>query len=339
MSDASVALLHTALGYMPAQIVHAAVRIGLADALGDDEVSVIDAAARTATRVPQLRRLLRALATLGLVEQASADTFRLTAAGRPLRADAEDSVRPMVLMYFDDAVWRSWAELTRSLRTGRPAFDHATGADVFTHLADDPDLADVFHAAMASGARDDATHVVRLVDFTRFSTVADIGGGDGTLLATILVRHPGLTGAVFDTPAGTRGAPDVLAAADVADRCRVECGDFFTAVPAGYAAYVLKSVLHDWSDDRAADILRSCRQAIPADGTLLIVELVAPERATAWADPFTTISDMNLMVMTAGRERTEAEWRTLLRAGPFDLVGVSDPFGAAGHRIIEAVPR
>jgi len=135
-------------------------------------------------------------------------------------------------------------------------------------------------------------------DFSRFDALVDVGGGDGTLIAAILKAVPGMRGVLFDLPAGVEAAVQTLEAAGVSDRCEVVTGDFFTSVPDGADAYLLKSVIHDWDDERAVAILRSCRRAMPATGTVLVVEPVLPARAQALESTGTVMSDINMLVIT-----------------------------------------
>ena len=186
---------------------------------------------------------------------------------------------------------------------------------------------------MATNSRLAAAAVLAAYDFGRFATVVDVGGGHGTLLAAILGRYPHLGGVLFDQPQVVAGAAPVLERAGVAGRCRVAGGSFFAAVPAGGDAYLLKSILHDWDDDEAAAILRACRAAIGAGGTLLVIEReVGPPNE----GPDGKFSDLNMLVELGGRERTREEYGALLAAGGFRLVGVTPT--AIGWGIIEGSP-
>lgn len=333
MDDAAAAsLVRMAFGYMPAQIVHAAAALGIPDLLGATTRGTPDLATATGAHEASLRRLLRSLAVLGLVTEAEPDHFALTAMGTALRADAAHSVRPLVMAYFDAAILRSWGDLPRVVRTGRPALE-----EVFAYLAGDPERHARFNAAMSAGTEAEAPLLTAALDYSRFATVVDVGGGSGTLLAAILNAHPGMRGVVFDTPAGVDGARETLSAAGVSDRSLVESGDFFESVPAGGDAYLLKSVLHDWDDGRCVTILRNCRRVMSTGDQLLVVEMLLPDRIGPDTDLFAVISDLNLMLLTPGRERTENEFRTLLDRAGFELVAVSGPAGR--HWILRAEPR
>ncbi|MGH3925747.1 MAG: methyltransferase, partial [Pseudonocardiaceae bacterium] len=223
-----------------------------------------------------------------------------------------------------------------SVRTGRPAWERVTGLPAFEFLAQHPDQAATFNAAMADHTRSVAPTIIASYDFSRFGTLVDVGGGDGTLIAAILNGVPGLRGVLFDLPAGVEGAAKTLAAAGVADRCEVATGDFFTSVPDGADAYLLKSVIHDWDDERAVAILRSCRRAMPADGTILVVEPVLPAKVDSPEMTGTVMSDINMLVSTGGRERTEDQFRALSTAAGFQLTAIVGE--GANYRVIEGSP-
>lgn len=320
--DPAPNLLEMVFGYAPAQIIHVAARLGIADQLADGALTSTDVAAATDTHSPSMYRLLRALACFAVVTEVEPDRFELTSAGASLRSAAPDSIRALVMLFCGDEVWRSWGELEYSVRTGKPAWEHVTGLSSFEFFAQHPEQSATFNAAMAEHSRSVAPAIIASYDFSRFGTLVDVGGGDGTLVAAVLKATPGLRGVPFDLPAGVEMAAKTLDAAGVADRCDVLTGDFFTSVPEGADAYLLKSVIHDWDDERAVEILRSCRRAMPAAGTLLVVEPVLPPRVDSPEVTGTVLSDINMLVNTGGRERTEDEFRALYSAAGFELTAV-----------------
>lgn len=330
-------LVDIALGYMPAQVVYAAAELGLADLLSDGPRSCGELAADTQTHQPSLRRLLRALAALGIVVHLESDRFELTELGGPLRSDAADSVRSFVTMLCERESWQPWGELVSSVRSGEPAFDQVMGVSLFEYLGSHPVKAATFAAAMSQNTREVAPGVIAGYDFARFGTILDVGGGDGTLLAEILRSQPEVQGVLFDLPTGLGSAETVLGAAGVADRCRVVPGDFFVSVPDGADAYLMKSVLHDWDDDRAVAILHNCRQAMIPEARVLIVERVLPELATPDVAEVLMI-DLYMLIAPGGRERTEVEYRDLLTQAGFAVAAISDPLTPFADRVIEAAP-
>jgi hypothetical protein len=337
-TSARPAVLDMVFGFRNAQIIHAAARLGLADLLADGPRTSADLAKQTDTHQPSLYRLLRALAVLGVVAQIDADSFELAAGGEPLRADAPASVREIIMLFCGEAVWRVWGELLYSVRTGDYAWERVTGQPPFEYMADHPELSATFNAAMSEATRVAVPDIIAGCDFSRFRTLTDVGGGDGTLMAAILAAVPALKAVLFDLPAGLQRAGGNLEAAGVADRCQVVAGDFFESVPAGGDAYLLKSVIHDWDDDRATAILRRCREAMPPDGTLLLIEPILPPLIDSVEAAGTVMSDINMLIATGGRERTEEEFRALLTASGFSPATITGPLSRARFRVIEATP-
>lgn len=330
-------LLGMALGFMASQAIYAVAELELADHLAAGPRTADDLAAATDTDPPSLLRLLRAATALGILGQTGSGSFELTELGHHLRGDAPDSVRDFIRVTCGRDFWQPWGELVGSLRSGRPAFDEIAGMPIFDYLTQHPDKAAVFNSAMSDITRQIAPVVAAGYDFSRYGTIVDVGGGDGTLLAEVLRTAPGTRGILYDLPAGVEGAAPVLEAAGVAERCRVESGDFFVSVPAGADAYLMKSVIHDWDDDRAVTILQNCRKAMAPDGRVLIVERTVPEQVTPKLVELLMI-DLNMLVCAGGKERTEAEYQALLDAAGLAMVAVTDPLGAFADRVIEAAP-
>lgn len=333
------ALLQVITGYTSSQVVHVAVQLGLADLLADGPRSVEDLVAATGTRAPSLARLVRALAALGLVAEAEGGRVELTALGTPLRADVPGSLRDTALFLAGPWFWRAWGDLLYSVRTGEPAFDRAFGMSNFAYWEHDAEAGAIHDAFFRAMARTTNAPLVAAYDYSRFGHVVDVGGSTGALLAAILRAHPGVRGTLFDLPHVVAGAGPVLAEAGVADRCAMVGGSFFDAVPAGGDAYVLKYIIHDWDDERAATILRRCREAMGPGAVLLVIEQVLPEHLEAGAAAQRLARlDLQMLVLTpGGRERTESEFRRLLADAGFELrrvIPTQSPFS-----ILEAAPR
>jgi hypothetical protein len=314
-------------GEMVAKIVYAAAELRIPDLLGEGPRTCAELAERTGTRHESLRRLLRALAGLGIVMQVDTDRFGLGELGGPLRADAPDSQRSLVTMRCGPEVWRSWDQLLPSLRSGKPGWELAHGMSWVDFYARNPERSANFNRAMAEHTRDAAPGIVSAAELGRFRTLVDLGGGDGTLMAEALRTNPELQGVVFDLPSG-------LDSAIATERCRVVAGDFFDSVPEGADAYVLKQILHDWDDEACIDILRTIRAAASPQTRVLIVDRMLADVATA-ADTQTLLVDVLMMVVTGGRERTEAEFRSLLDAAGFELSRVTEAIAPFDYRVIE----
>jgi hypothetical protein len=326
-------------GYMGSRVVHVAAELGIADLLAAGPKSTEVLANETGAHAAALHRLLRALASLGVVDELESGLFALNALGEQLRTGVPDSVRNLALIFGSERAWRSWGELRHSILTGTTAFRHVFGVDdPFELLAKDPKQAAVFNEAMAEITRQVAKDIVTNYDFSRFSAIVDVGGGNGTLIAGILNAAPKLRGIIFDSSSGSAEASAQLRANGLLERCEVIAGDFFRSVPKGSDAYILKNIIHDWDDERSGTILRKCREAISAAGKLLLVERVMPARIDASAGHLRwTMLDMHMLVMLGGRERTEEEFRTLLAAANFELRRALS-FGTTGFSLIEAVP-
>ncbi len=331
-------LIQKIFAYFDSQVIHVAARLGIADLLDDGPKAAEELAKATRTHVPSLRRLLRALAGLGLLEEVGPGRFALTPLGAPLRTGAPDSVHGEAMMS-DELLWLPWGKLLHSVQTGAPAFDEVYGTAFFQYLAQNPACSANFNAAMTDGTRLAAPAILAVYNFSGSGSIVDVGGGNGTLIATILRANPSLRGVLFDLPAGVEGAAALLSAAGVADRCQIIQGDFFQSVPEGHDTCILKSVIHDWDDDHAIAILRNCRRAMPAHGKLLVVEPVLPavvERSDQVQRM--VMADINMLVCAGGRERTEAEFQALFTSADFRLTAVIPAPAPSILSVIEGVP-
>ncbi|MFJ9543182.1 methyltransferase [Streptomyces sp. NPDC101225] len=332
------AIMSTVFGHMEAQTLGAAVRLGVADRLGDQERDAADVAAGLGTDPDATRRLLRALAGSGLAAEVRPGVFALTPRGALLRTDHPDSVAAFVAMFTDRTTVGAWSHLDDSVRTGRAAFDELYGTDFFGHLAAHPELSRAFNAAMRQGTGATAQILKGELGLAGAASVTDVGGGDGTLLAALLTAHPHLRGVLFETPRGAAEAGPLLDAAGVAGRCEVVTGDFLVSVPAGSDVCLLKGVVKDWDDDRAATILANVRAALPREGRLLIIEVVMPETVDGSVPPVMYIGDLHMLANVSGRERTEAEYRSLCGRAGFRVAEVRRLPHPSPISVIEALP-
>lgn len=328
------AIMSVALGFMGSQALYVAARLELADRLAEGPARTVELAAESDADPQTMGRLLRALVACGVLTQDSPDEFGLTPMGHGLREGVPNSVRNFILLYCSPAVWQAFGELEGTVRTGRTAFETVHGMGAFAYCGSHPDVAAVFHRAMAEDASQVAAHVAEAYDFSGLRTVADIGGGNGTLIAEVLSRATHLHGILFDTEQGVATAPGVLADADVASRCTVVAGDFFASVPAA-DAYLLKSTVHDWSDADAARILATCCQAMTQGSRLLLIERVLPSTIAPSAGAHGVRHQLAGPVIMGGHERTAAEFQKLLGQVGLELVQISEPLGETGYHIIE----
>jgi hypothetical protein len=318
-------------GFRVTQAIYAASELGIPDLLGDDERSADDLAEASGADPSALYRLLRALASLGVLHEADGRRFSLTPLGRPLRSDVPGSLQAWARLIGRDHIWRSWGNLADAVRVGENSFRMLHGMNVFEWRAERPEESALFDEAMMALTAAANAAILEAYDFGRFATIVDVGGGNGTLLASILAAHPASRGVLLDQEHVVSGASPVLRAAGVLDRCEIVAGSFFESVPAGGDAYVLKSIIHDWEDAESVAILSVCRQAMGPDSAVLLVErdLGGPNE-----NPAAKLSDLNMFVMPGGRERTQEEYAELFaQAG---LRHSSSTVASNGFAVIEA---
>jgi orsellinic acid C2-O-methyltransferase len=324
-------------GFFPSAVLSVAVRLRIPDLVAAGPRSSDELARTTDTHAPSLYRLLRAMAYLGLLEETEPGRFGLTDLGALLRSDDPHSMAATTQLFCGEGVWRSWGDLMAGVRTGRPSFERGMGLDPFAEFAEDAEASRNFNRAMSEGTLREAPAIIGTYNFTQFSTLVDVGGGDGALLSSILAATPGLHGTLFDTGPGLAESGERLHAAGVEDRCDVVEGDFFESVPDGADAYIMKSVIHDWDDEKCVTILSNCRRAMKADGKVLIVEPVVPERVKpSFALLGVVMSDLNMLMNTGGKERNEEEFASLLRAADLEPSGVSRVPKPSTMSVIEA---
>ena len=309
-----------AIGHYVSRALALAAKLGIADQLTAGPRGAEDLAAATETQPGALRRVLRLLVSVGVFAEDEDGCFELTPLGDCLRADAPGNVRNAVLLFGGVRHQDSWKELEHCVRTGEPVFRKRGFSDPFAEIAESPDDAANFDAAMADLTRMTAIAVAAAYDFAPFRTIVDVGGGTGALLFGILSAHPHLEGIVFDQPHVAERAVKEVGRSGVAERCRVIGGDFFEEVPDGADAYVLKHVIHDWDDERSITILRNCHRGMDSNGRLLIVEGVYPERIVqSFESHGAAANDVNMLVRTGGRQRSESEFHSLYERAGFTL--------------------
>jgi len=311
-------------GARAAQVVYALTELGVADELAGGPRTVAEIAAATGTHEPSLGRLLRAAAAIELLEALPDGRYGQTALSAALVKDSPGSVRDLVLFNASDLDTLPWRLLSDGIRTGQPTFDQLFGTSFFTHLGAHPEAADLFDRAMTHMSVSSTAAYLAQYDFGELKRIADVGGGRGFFLSAVLQKYPHLQGALVDLPGAAAEAHDLFARRGVADRVTIEGGDFFTSVPAGYDAYVLKNVLHDWDDEDVVRILGTVKAAMPADGRVLICESVLspPGRFDHAA-----LLDLDMMLKCGGKERDLESWQSVIARAGFRLVN-DPPIGA-----------
>jgi hypothetical protein len=320
-------------GYLTTQLLYVAARLGVADVLAFGPRTGREIADAVGADPDALARMLRGLVLEDVLAEEDGGRFRLTALGEGLRDGVPGSLRGAILAR-GGLYWSAAAGLLRAATEGGTAFEHVHGEPFFEHLARDPDRAAAFQASMADRARREAADVVAAYDFAGLRDLVDLGGGSGVLLEAILQATPGLRGVLVDRPEAVARADERLTAAGLDARCACLVGDLFASVPPGAGAYLLSRVIHDWDDADAHRILTTCREAMPVDARLLLVEAIVPERAHD--RPEAVRMDIHMLMLLGGRERTEAQFQRLLGDAGFELRRVVPTGSPAGLSILEA---
>jgi ubiquinone/menaquinone biosynthesis C-methylase UbiE len=335
-------LVEMAMGYSRSRMLCAAARLGVADALGDAVRGVDFLAEKCQADRGALYRLLRALAGIGVTEETAPEHFRLTALGRPLRRDVPESAWASVI-FWADLLADDWSLLTDCVRSGKKAAE-VRDPKVPSRWSQEPEGFAIFRAVMGTAPVEDYAPIARAWDFSRAKVVADLGGGGGSLLLAVLGLNPHLRGMLVDREDSVAAARARFASAELSSRCVLLAADLDEAVPSGADVYMLKHVLHGYGDADAIALLRNCRAVLPQDGRLLVIEFVLPALVSR-ADPQIEVrlmSDLNMLAVTGGKERSEREWRGLLEAAGFALIRVwpvgSDDVMAGSVGILEAKP-
>ena len=298
-------------GYQQSQMLHVVAKLKIADLLQDGPRTTAELAASAGAHEDALYRLLRTLASLGIFSELDDRRFQLNPAAEYLRSNHEASVRVFAEILGEEWMWRPWGALLESVRTGETAFDRVYGMGTFDWFQKHPDAARLFDAGQSESTRASVAAVTAAFDFTKVRRVVDVGGGDGTLLTAVLRVSPTTSGVLFDLPAVVDAAKTRFDPA-LAARAEFVGGDFFKAVPAGADLYVMKSILHDWNDRDCQRILGTLRQAMSATARLIVAEdhVCAPNQPCLAKQ-----RDINMLVRTGGRNRTEQEYRDVLTRG------------------------
>jgi O-methyltransferase domain len=328
-------LVEMAMAYSRSRAVCAAARLGIADALGEEERGIAFLAERCQADPDALYRLLRALATVGVTEETAPEHFRLAPFGKPLRRDDPHSVWPDVI-FWADLLADEWSLLTDCIRAGKPAAQ-VRDPNVPSRWSQVPEAGSIFRAVMGTAPAEDYAPIARAWDFSHAKVVADLGGGGGSLILAVLELNLHLRGMLVDLEPSIEAAKPRFVDENPFSRCTLLAADLTQSVPAGADVYMLKHVLHGRRDADAITMLRNVRAVIPPEGFLLIIEFVLPALVSQ-PDPQLEgllMSDLNMLAVTGGKERSEREWGRLLEAAGFALTRLL-PVGG-DHRMVRNV--
>ncbi|HSS68674.1 MAG TPA: methyltransferase [Nocardioidaceae bacterium] len=327
--NATSDMLRLIVGFRVSQAVHVAAELRLADHLAAGPLNVSTLAERVGADPDALRRLLRALSATGVFVEQPDDVFATNELGATLESQHPARLRAISSNTSSTYFWDAWGRLEHSVRTGENAFYSLHGMNVWEYRSQHPEAAERFDAAMVAMTLAVARGLAESYDFAAVRTLVDVGGGHGGLLAAVLDAHPAIQGVLYDLPHVVATAPAELAARGLGDRVRLEAGSFFEQVPADGDCYLLKSVLHDWEDDDCVRILSACAAAMRSDAVLLVVERLL-DGPNEGAD--TKFSDLNMMVLPGGRERSADEFGALAAAAGMSVTRIV-PTSTAFHAL------
>lgn len=319
----TAAMLQLIDSFRVSRTIYIAAKLGLADLLKEESRTSEQLARSTGTHAPSLYRVLRALASIGVLSGDDEEGFALTPLGNTLRSDTPGSVRAWATLVLGDEHYQTWGDLMYSVQTGETAFRHVFGINRFDYVSQHPEHAKIFNEAMANLTGFYNESVRDCYPFSGIDKVVDVGGGDGSLVIALLQANPGMKGIVFDLSQVTERAKQRIRAADLEERCEVITGDHFASVPSGGDVYILSRCVNSFDDNQVVHLLRNCRAAMSENGKLLVIESILGSRTEGCTVAQSSFMlDLTMMVLTSGRERTEAEHRGLLEAAGFRLTRV-----------------
>jgi hypothetical protein len=334
--EAAARLLELIQMRLISEAIHVVAALGIADLLGDSSKGIEELAEQTGTSEASLGRVMRALATFHVFSQDSVGHFGLGPLGQFLKRDVPGSLQQAALFFGGESRANTIQLFLECVKTGESAVHKLSGGKgIFEWLQGDPVLTKRFNSVMTAFSVLHSTGLLEAYDFSPAKKIVDVGGGHGKNLSEILMKNPGMRGVLFDLPHAFEGGKTAIAQAGLADRCEVVSGDFFVSVPTGADAYLLSRVIHDWDDEKTVDILKVVRNTIAPNGKLILLEtMLRPDGDSVYP----ILSDLNMLLMTGGCERTEEEYRALYRAAGFELTRAVATKSPTGTAVIEGKP-
>lgn len=326
-------MMQMTMGFIVSQGISVAAKLYLADHLSGGAKTLPELTELTKTHEPSLYRLLRALTSVGVFQKDAGGSYENSPLSEVLRSDHPQSLRGAAHMICDREHWHAHGNMLQSVKTGEIAFDYTFGMPIFPYYAQNPEPARIFDAAMTSFSTAIANAVAAAYDFSEAETIADIAGGHGALLSTILNANPNARGILFDQPQVIAGADEVLKASGTAERVETVSGDFFGAIPVEADVYLMKFIIHDWNDEQSLTILENLAKSAKPGAKVLLVESVVEEDDSAQS--MSKVMDLNMLAMTGGKERTAKEYAELFEKTGFKLTRVIPTLSPM--QIVEAV--
>lgn len=333
MSQSPTATLGSMMtGYWISQSIYVVAKLGIADLVASGPQTAEQLAAASDVLPRPLYRVLRALASVGVFREDADGRFALTPLAEPLRSDVPESQRAMAIMLGEEQ-FVCWSRVLETVRTGQSTFRKIYGEPIFDWFAKHPQQAAVFDQAMVSAHGRETHAIADAYDFAQLNVLADVGGGNGSVIRGILKRNPKLRGMLCDLPNVIERAKPLVAQDGLSDRLQTVPTDFFESIPPGADAYLMRHIIHDWYDDDCLAILRNIHRAMQGKGRLLVIDSVI--RPGNDAD-FSKLLDLNMMVVPGGKERTEEEFGELFTQAGFRLTRIVPT--ASDVSIVEGVP-
>jgi len=311
-------MMHKITSFWTSCCIYTAAKLNIADMLAKKSQTAEQLAEATNTHAQSLYRVLRALAGDGIFNENKNGEFSNTSLGETLRDNVPGSMKAMALTQLGDH-FGAWGNLEYSVKTGGIAFDNVEGMSVWKYYEENPEDGMNFMKAMTGITTGAIKSIVPAYDFTQFKIIVDVGGGNGALLMGVLNSAPEAKGIVYDQEYVVNETNKIIESKGLSDQCSVEAGSFFDSVPPNADAYLMKSVLHDWEDEKCIDILKNCSEAMTQESKLLILESVIPVANIPHPGKFI---DINMLVMTGGKERTEKEFAMLLQQAGLKLTQI-----------------
>jgi len=314
----AVQLFEIATGFMKSQAIYVATKLRIANMLKEGPKNVEELASLTGVHCQSLYRLLRSLASIGIFVQIEEKTFDLTPMASALLDDNPMSLRPFILTLGDESWWKSWGQLDYSVETGKPALNHLFNMNYDEYLEKNPEFSRTFQHCLTNMAKVNNPAILASYDFSGFSKIIDIGGGQGSLLFEIIKANPSATGVLFDLPHVFETIDNLDES--IQNRFELISGDFFKKIPSGGDVYILKQIIHDWNEKKSINILQNCHKAMSGNGRLLVIDAVIEPGNQPNVSKF---FDLHMLVTSdGGKERTESEFRTLFEKAGFELTKI-----------------